>query len=388
MARETMTPEERVWAAIRLEKPDRVPVDMLAASAFAMVTGRTVGDWYFKMTAEQKWASVNKVWDYTGGWDMDMACVIGEPDSLATKLTSSMAMGVRMKYPGLDLPDNYTAQADEREVMTLKDYDTIAEIGWARFMNEDFVFRIVDDITPEQVAEARGKGAVGFFNTLETWKKRGVVTLYPTSGYPLHPFFRFSMGRSMVKFMEDLYYHPTLVEKALKKVTREYIEQIISTCKALNTKLTFIAEERAEAHFFPLPIFERFWWPYTQEIVEALWSEGIVTWFHLDLNWDKNIPYFKRLPRGSAILALDSVTNIFAAKEVLRDHLCMAGDMHPSLMSLGKPEDVEAYCKRLIDEVGGDGGFIMGTGCEMPTAVKLDNWRAMIQTARNYEFSK
>jgi uroporphyrinogen-III decarboxylase len=66
----------------------------------------------------------------------------------------------------------------------------------------------------------------------------------------------------------------------------------------------------------------------------------------------------------------------------------MAGDMHPSLMSLGKPEDVEAYCKRLIDEVGGDGGFIMGTGCEMPTAVKLDNWRAMIQTARNYEFSK
>jgi len=37
---------------------------------------------------------------------------------------------------------------------------------------------------------------------------------------------------------------------------------------------------------------------------------------------------------------------------------------------------------------GGDGGFIMGTGCEMPPAVKLDNWRAMIETARNYELSK
>jgi hypothetical protein len=24
----------------------------------------------------------------------------------------------------------------------------------------------------------------------------------------------------------------------------------------------------------------------------------------------------------------------------------------------------------------------------MPTAVKLDNWRAMCQTAKNYEFSK
>jgi uroporphyrinogen-III decarboxylase len=192
----------------------------------------------------------------------------------------------------------------------------------------------------------------------------------------------------MVKFIEDLYYYPTPVEKALKTATREYIELIISTCKAWGAKMVFTSEERAEGSMFPLHIFERFWWPYTQEIVDALWSEGIVTWFHLDQCWDKNIPYFKQLPRGSAILALDGTTDIFAAKEMLRNHLCLAGDVHPSLTSLGKPEDVEAYCKKLIDEVGGDGGFILGTGCEMPTAVKLDNWRAMCQTVKNYEFSK
>ena len=387
MAGETMTSEERVWAAIRLEKPDRVPVDILASPAFAQITGWTVADWYFRMTEDQKWASIDKVWDYTGGWDMDMAGIVSAPDPIAARLTSSLAMGVKMKYPGLDLPDNYTAQACEEEIMTLKDYDTIAEIGWERFMYEDFISRITD-FNQEDIVNARKKGAVGFLNSLDRWKKRGVVTLYPVYGFPNHPFFRFSVGRSMLKFMEDLYYHPTQVEKALKTVTHEYIGQIISGCKALNWKLAFVAEERAEAHFFPLPIFERFWWPYTQEIVEALWSEGIVTWFHLDLSWDKNIPYFKRLPRGSAILALDSITNIFAAKEVLRGHLCLAGDLHPALMSLGKPEEVEAYCKKLIDEVGGDGGFIMGTGCEMPTAVKLDNWRAMVQTGRNYEFSK
>lgn len=387
MAGETMTSEERVWAAIHLEKPDRVPVDILAGAAFAPVTGWTVGDWYFKMTADQKWTSIDKVWDYTGGWDMDMAGVVSEPNPVGSRLSSIVSMGVKMKFPGRELPDNYTAQAVEEEVMTLKDYDTIAEIGWQKFMDEDFMSRITD-FKPEDIAKAREGLAVGFFNSLDKWKKRGVVTCYPTYGFPLHPFFRFSMGRSMVKFMEDLYYHPKQVEKALKTVTREYIEQIISGCKALDFKLSFVAEERAEAHFFPLPIFERFWWPYTQEIVDALWSEGIVTWFHLDLSWDKNIPYFKKLPRGSAVLALDSITNIFAAKEVLRGHLCLAGDLHPALMSLGKTEDVEAYCKKLIDEVGGDGGYIMGTGCEMPTAVKLDNWRAMIQTARNYEFSK
>ena len=389
--RETMTSEERVWAAIRLEKPDRVPIDILAGAAFAQVTGHTVADWYFNLSAAQKWAMIDKVWDYTGGWDMDMAGIVVESDPLdhlASKLMTVMAMGIKMKFPGEDLPPNYTAQAMEQEVMTLKDYDTIAEIGWQRFMDEDYRFRLMDDITPEKVEAAMQKGAAGLFDSINRWKERGVVTLYPAYGCPLHPFFRFSVGRSMVRFMEDLRYHPTLVEKALKTVTREYIEQIIGGCKALNFKLCFIAEERAEAYFFPLPVFERFWWPYTQEIVEAVWSEGIVTWFHLDQNWDKNIPYFKKLPRGSAILALDSTTNIFEAKKVLRGHLCLAGDVPPALMSLGKPEDMEAYCKKLIDEVGGDGGFILGTGCEMPTAVKLDNWRAMIQTAKNYELSK
>jgi len=387
MARkETMTSEERVWAAIRLEKPDRVPVNILASAACFKATGHTVAEYYANTSEDKAWAVIDKVWDYTGGWDLDLSS-IAQGSPMALKIGMGRAMGVRMKFPGVELPENYTAQAFEQEVMTLKDYDTVAEIGWQRFLDEDYQFRIMD-ITPADVAKAMEEGAASFFRGLERWKKRGVVTLYPVNSCPLHPFFRFSIGRSMVRFMEDLRYHPALVEKALKTVTREYIEQIIPACKALGFKLSFTAEERAEAHFFPLPVFERFWWPYTQEIVDALWSEGIVTWFHLDLNWDKNMPYFKKLPRGSAILALDSITNIIEAKKVLRGHLCLAGDVPPALMCLGKTEDMEAYCKKLIDEVGGDGGYILGTGCEMPTAVKLDNWRAMIQTAKNYEFSK
>jgi uroporphyrinogen-III decarboxylase len=58
------------------------------------------------------------------------------------------------------------------------------------------------------------------------------------------------------------------------------------------------------------------------------------------------------------------------------------------LLSIGKPEEVEAYCKRLIDEVGSDGGFILSSGCEIPAAVKAENMRAMIQTGKTYELSK
>jgi len=384
MSGETMNSEERVWAAIRLEKPDRVPIDILATGAFTKATGGTVADFY--ANEHKARAAIDKVWEYTGGWDLDLSS-IPAPNPLAIKLGSVMSMGVKMAFPGIDLPDDYTVQVLEEEVLKPEDYAKIAEIGWGRFMNEDYIFRLMD-VTPEAFAKGLADMAPLFFQAIEMWRKRGVVTLYPLNPFILHPFFRFSLGRSMVKFMEDLYYSPEKVEKALAVVTREMIEQQIAACKALNSKLVFMAEERSCGFFFPLSIFERFWWPYTQEIVNALWSEGIVTWFHLDQCWDKNIPYFKKLPRGSTILALDGTTDIFAAKETLRNHLCLAGDVQAALMSIGEPEDVEAYCKKLIDEIGGDGGFILSTGCEMPTAVKLDNWRALVQTGRNYEFSK
>jgi hypothetical protein len=76
------------------------------------------------------------------------------------------------------------------------------------------------------------------------------------------------------------------------------------------------------------------------EIVDAFWPEGIVTFFHLDASWDRNLRYFKQLPRGSAVIDLDGTTDIFAAKEVLRDHLCTSTDVPASLLALGEPEEV------------------------------------------------
>ena len=385
MAADTLSSEDRAWAAIQLEKPDRVPIDILASAApFARIAGITPAEFF--SNEDKSSDAINKAFDYTGGWDLDLASIPSK--SLATfKTGTTMALGIKLAFPGMELPDDSMYQACEEEILKPEDYDTVAEIGWQKFMFEDFAFRILD-ITPEDLAKTLEELAPVFFRAIDEWRKRGVVTLYPATLFVLHPFFRLSLGRSMIKFTEDLYYNPERVERAMKTMTRELIEDWINGCKMFDQKFAFIVEERAGGFFYPPKIFERFWWPYTLELADALWSEGIVTWFHLDQCWDKNIPYFKQLPRGSAVLALDGTTDIFAAKEVLRNHLCLAGDVHPALLSLGKPEEVEAYCKRLIDEVGPDGGFILSSGCEIPAAVTMENWRAMVQTGRNYEFSK
>lgn len=385
MISESMTSQERVAAAIGLDKPDRVPIAILAtACPFARIAHITNAQFY--SNEERANEIIYKVFDDSGGWDLDLGSLVGS-SILMNKAIMSLALGMKLEYPGLDLPDHYAYQAREEEVLKPEDYDTIAEVGWTEFMLNDFIYRILH-ITPAELDDIMNAMIPIFFKGKEEWTKRGVVTMYPPSPFTDHPFFRLSLGRSMIKFTEDLYYKPEKVERALKKMTSEFIETLISGCQLFDSKVTLVVEERAGGFFYPPKIFERFWWPYTMEIVDALWSEGIVTWFHLDTSWDKNIHYFKQLPRGSAVLALDGTTDIFAAKEALRGHLCLAGDVQAALLSIGKVEEVEAYCKKLIDEVGGDGGFILSSGCELPAAIKPDNLKAMIKTGKTYELSK
>ncbi len=82
------------------------------------------------------------------------------------------------------------------------------------------------------------------------------------------------------------------------------------------------------------------------------------------------------------------MTDIFQAKEILRGHMCISGDVPAALLTLGSPDDVAAYCRRLIDEVGDGGGFMLTTGCECPVNVKAENLRAMVDTGRTYRGKK
>jgi uroporphyrinogen-III decarboxylase len=54
-----------------------------------------------------------------------------------------------------------------------------------------------------------------------------------------------------------------------------------------------------------------------------------------------------------------------------------------SLLSTATPEDVKAYCKRLIDYVGKGGGFIMDAAASVNDALP-ENLRAMFDFTREY----
>jgi len=379
MASESMTPDERLWAAIRLEKPDRVPViPTLLPEPAAGLTGLTQAQ--VARDNELAVEAVFEVFDAYGGWENPHPA-----GALPSQLQAIGHYPMKMRIPGEQLTEDQEFQLVEEEVLVREDYDKICEMGFDAFYFEDYLWRITD-LAPDQLPGTLGALATAFERFRANCSQRSVQPAFMAAGF--HPFFCLSLMRSLVPFTEDLYYDAEPVERALRKMTADLIPKQIGMVKSSGVDLWLFVEERASGFLYPPAVFERFWWPYTRQVVDACWSEGIVTLFHLDQCWDVNLSYFRELPRGSAVLAFDGTTDIFAARKAVGDHLCLWGDVPAALLSIGSPEDVAAYCKRLIDEVGGDGGFVLGSGCSVPPDVKPENFRSMIQTGKTYQLSR
>ncbi len=88
------------------------------------------------------------------------------------------------------------------------------------------------------------------------------------------------------------------------------------------------------------------------------------------------------IPRGKALYAFEK-TDIFRAKEVLRDRVCIRGNVPASLLCTGSPQEVRDYCKKLIDVVGKGGGFIMDSASSLDEE-KPENVKAMIEFTKEY----
>ena len=90
---------------------------------------------------------------------------------------------------------------------------------------------------------------------------------------------------------------------------------------------------------------------------------------------------------GAPILEIDYKVDIQAAKEAVGHKVCLLGNIHPTQMLLqGSPELVKLEAERCIDKAGRNGGFILGSGCEVAVDTPLENMKTMVAAARDYRY--
>ncbi len=384
---DTMTSEERMKAAIRLQVPDRVPAVPCVYYYFATYSGLSYADLFEPKLYRR---ATMKLFDELGPWD-----AYNFFHTYYRELASFFIPMVTME-PGFELPRDIIRQFKEEEIMQPEDYAHIVEmskrtprLSFYRVMM-DFMPRIYDYIQAGWRSYAfvlpRFAAQLAYYRyEFRDWFDRG-ATLFYSIGPVEVPFDTFSLARGLIPFVKDLSRFPEEIMKAAEALVPGYIFLIKATVNLFGIKRAMIDLHRSSNDFLSPDQFRRYALPSLKLLVDGLHDEGISVIMHCDGNWDMNLEALRELPAGQCVIQLDGATDIFKAKEVIGDRMCIYGDVPASMLALGAPAEVDEYCHRLIEEVGRGGGFMLGTGCELAPNARAENVKAMLDSVLKYGY--
>ena len=180
----------------------------------------------------------------------------------------------------------------------------------------------------------------------------------------------------------DMYRQPEKLIEVFDWLLPLQIDKAIRMAKASNKKRTYFALHRGGDVFMSSDQFGRFYWPYAKKLIHALIAEGFTPCVFFEGDYTSRLEYLLELPKGKVLCRLDS-SDIYKAKEILRGHVCIMGGVPPSLLQFGTSQEVQEYCKKLIDVIGKDGGFIIAPASP-PDDAKPENIKTMVEYTRNY----
>lgn len=376
MVKETMTPFERMEAAVKLEPLDRIPCAPLMDVYFpSRYKGWTTSQGLYNM--RKGFHAIVDVYDDLGGWDGMILPGYSLP--LTPHAYSGVATGKTIN-PGRELGEDEVAQFVETVALTRQDYDDIINLGW-----NGFRMKVKDRFNPypeERIIGWTQNQMEQYKYELELWRNRGIRSL--CGAITQSPLMILSTSRTLLEITKDIYRIPDKLEAVMEAMLDDLIADTIEAAKISGEPGVMLVMERGGCFYYSLEVYERFEYPHMKKMVEAFAREGLITVMHLDQDYTLNLPYFKDLPAKMVVAELDSMTDIFKAKEALKGHMCIAGDVPAALSALGTPEEVGEYCKKLIDVVGEGGGFILSSGCTVPVDCKIENLKAMVNTAKSY----
>jgi hypothetical protein len=381
----------RYVTAMHLGLPDCVPLRPFAAE----VTARHAGFTCQEVTHDYRKAFeaiIRCCHDYD--WDATVPNMV--------YVWTGLTQAAGLKYygvPGIDVPADvcfqYREPADQTSFMKREEYDDLIADP-VRFLYETWLPRVSSDFCE------RGQ-AVTFRNNLAFVKSSMAMMEYFTAFGPQVERMRRECGTvsaicGMLKAPLDILGDKFRGYVGLAFDLMEIPDKVQQACEALMPHLGYLALTGADPQRqVPIPIwmhrgstpfiskqhFKSIYWPTLKPIVEALWAQGNQTLFYAEGKWDAHLEDFAALPQHSIVYHLDRTTPE-RAHEVLGKKFCLSGGVPNVNLAFSKPEEIRAICRKLIETIGAEGGYVMDASAIMQNDATLENLRAMTDATREF----
>jgi hypothetical protein len=182
--------------------------------------------------------------------------------------------------------------------------------------------------------------------------------------------------------MIDMYRQPDKLLKAMEALAPIMVGMGIGASQQTGNPQIFIPLHKGADGFLSDEQFKKFYWPTLKQVIVGLIEGGCIPFPALEGHWGSRLKVIQNIPKGKTMWMVDQ-TDMAEAKRTLGKNACLIGNVSSSMLKLGTPDEVKAYCKRLIDTAGKGGGFIMGNGAFFDEA-KPENVKAMVHFTKEY----
>ncbi len=188
--------------------------------------------------------------------------------------------------------------------------------------------------------------------------------------------------RGMSGTMVDMYRQPNKIIEMCEYLLERTLARPMPKPSENGYMRIFMTNTRGSDDFMSTKQFDKFYWPTFKKLVTTLIARGGTPMIFFEGNFTSRLEYLLDFPKGK-ILARFDTTDIFRAKEILKGHTCIEGNVPSSLLQVGSIQDVKDYCKKLIDIIGKDGGYILSPRSSTDK-VNPVNLKTMIEFTKEY----
>lgn len=178
--------------------------------------------------------------------------------------------------------------------------------------------------------------------------------------------------------------HPTakaierMLELATETVTRFGLAQLRAGAHILQC-----GDSLASGSMISPETYRHFVLPLHQKIIRTWKEAGAITALHVCGKNHAMLELFAET--GVDIVAIDSMVDLAFAKSKIGDRVTLIGNIDPvHVMLQGTVSLVESSARTCIRAAAPGGGYILGTGCEVPPGTPVENIQTLVRVAHEY----